>query len=99
MSRRWHVMLKWDVYVMRAQWPFVRGSRCYRDAYDDGLRRIRARYGERALWQMVADGRSGQWTQVFKAFWVLLRYYPAGLVNLFKSKALKLFFIRRLGSS
>ncbi len=99
MSRQWHVMLKWNFHVMRAQWRFVRGHRLYEDAYYEGIARSRARYGERALWQMVADARSGQWAQAFKAVWVLLRCYPAGLVSLFKGKARRLFFIRKQGSS
>jgi glycosyltransferase involved in cell wall biosynthesis len=99
MSRQWHVMLKWGFYVMRTQWRFVRGHRLYEDAYYEGIAELRLRYGERALWQMVADARSGQWARALKASWVLLRCYPAGLVHLFKGKALKLLFLRRLGSS
>jgi glycosyltransferase involved in cell wall biosynthesis len=98
MSRRWHVMLKWDFHVLRSQWRFVRGHHLYEDAYYEGMAWSRARYGERALWQMVADVRSGQWAQALKAFWVLLMCYPVGLVGLFKGKACKLFFIRRQSS-
>jgi glycosyltransferase involved in cell wall biosynthesis len=99
MSKRWHVMLKWDFYIQRKQWPFVRGNRYYEEAYYDGMAFLRARYGERALWQMVADARSGQWTQALKTFWVLLRCYPAGLVGLFKGKVGRLFVIPKQGSS
>jgi hypothetical protein len=98
-SRRWHVMLKSDFCIQRRQWRFVRGHRFYEEAYYDGMAFLRARYGERALWQMVADARSGQWAQALKAFWVLLRCYPTGLLVLFKDKARKSFFIRKQSSS
>jgi glycosyltransferase involved in cell wall biosynthesis len=98
-SRRWYLMLKGNSYVLRRQWPFVRGNRLYEEAYYDGMALVRAQYGERALWQMVADARLGQWMQAVKAFWVLLRCYPTGLFNLLKVKARKSYFIRKLGSS
>jgi glycosyltransferase involved in cell wall biosynthesis len=97
-SRRWHVMLKGDLRVIRAQWRFVRGHRLYEEAYYQGIANSRAVNGERALWQMVADARSGQWPRALQAFQVLLTCYPAGLVNLFKVKARKSFFIRKQGS-
>lgn len=98
-SRLWHVMFRWYFYVLRTQWPFVRGHRLYEEAYRKGIAQSRATYGERALWQMVADGRSGRLTEAFQAFWVLLRCYPAGLVDLFKGKASKSFFFWKQRSS
>jgi glycosyltransferase involved in cell wall biosynthesis len=98
-SRRWYVMLKWDFRVIRLQWRFVRGHRLYEEAYYQGIANSRALNGERALWQMVADARSGQWAQAFQAFWVLFRCYPTGLYNLFKGKAYSLLLLRRQGSS
>ncbi len=102
MSRRWHVILKWDIHVIRAQWRFVRGHRHYEEAYYEGIARSRARYGERALWRMVADARSGQWAQALKAFWALLTCYPNGLLNLLTGKLVKVLkgkSIRNQGSS
>lgn len=99
MSRRWHVMLRWSLHVLRTQRAFVRGYRPYEEAYFLAMSKIRANYGERALWQMVVDARSGQWMRAIKAFIVLLRCYPIGLLNLFKSKATRVFYIRKLGSS
>lgn len=89
-------MLNWDVRVLRAQWPFVRGHSVYEDAYYEGIAFAQATYGERALWQMVANARSGQWAEAIKAFRVLLRCYPQGLLNLFKLKASNSFGIRKL---
>jgi glycosyltransferase involved in cell wall biosynthesis len=99
MSRRWYVMLKWDLHVLHAQWPFVVGHSFYEDAYYEGIAFARATYGERALWQMVADARSGQWAQALQAFWLLLRWYPQGILNLFKGKARSLLLFRKQGSS
>jgi hypothetical protein len=50
-------------------------------------------------WKMVADGQSGRVTEAFQAFWVLLRCYPAGLVDLFKGKASKSFIFWKQRSS
>lgn len=97
-TRQWYVMLKSDYYIQRKQWRLVRGNRLYQDAYRDGMSFLRARYGERAVWQMVADARSGQWAQAIYGFWVLLRCYPAGLVNLFRIKARKSLFMRKQSS-
>ena len=97
-SRRRHVMLKWDFHVLRMQWRFVHGHPLYEEAYYQGIVNSRALNGERALWQMVLDARSGQWARAFQAFWVLLRCYPTGLLNLFKGKAHRL-LIRKQGSS
>ena len=98
-SRYWHFVLKWGVQVMRSKWRLVCGNPLYEEGYSVGLTRLRSRYGERALWQMVADARSGQRVQALRALWVLLRCYPFGLVSLFKSKMHKIFPIRKLGSS
>ena len=94
----WYTMLESDFFMQRRQWPLVRGNPHYEEAYYDGMAFLRARYGERALWQMVADVRTCKWRQVFKAFWVLLRCYPNGLLNLFKLKVQKSFFIRKKSS-
>ena len=91
----WCAMLESDFSMQRRQWPFVRGNPGYEEAYYDGIAFLRARYGERALWQMVADVRTCKWRQVFKAFWVLLRCYPNGLLNLFKLKVRKLFLFAK----
>jgi glycosyltransferase involved in cell wall biosynthesis len=99
LTRQWHVMLKSDYSIQRKQWPLVRGNPTYEKAYRDGMAFLRNRYGERALWQMVSDARAGQWRRASTAFWILLRCYPSGLLNLFKGKARKLFLIRKFGCS
>jgi hypothetical protein len=98
MSRRWHIMLKEHVHIWRAQWRFVRGHRLYEEAYFAGIACARAIFGERALWQMVTDVRSGQWTLAIKAFWALLTCYPVGLVNLLVGKARKILLIEKQSS-
>ena len=98
-SRRWYVMLEGDFYALWSQWRFIRGHPSYEEAYYQRISLSRAGYGERALWQMVADARSGQWARAVKAFEVLLRCYPSGLLNLFKGKLTRVFFIRKVGSS
>jgi glycosyltransferase involved in cell wall biosynthesis len=97
-SRRWHVMLRSSIHVLRAQWPFVRGHRLYGEAYYVAIARVRAHYGERALWQMVADARSGQWARALQAFRVLLTCYPAGLVNLLVGKARRMLSVQNKSS-
>ena len=96
MSRRWHTMLKWSMRVLQAQRPFLSRHPLYEDAYHVAIAKVRAHYGERAVWQMMPDARAGQWGRAIEAFGVLLRYYPMGLVNLLRGKARKLFFAKRL---
>ena len=95
MSRRWHIMLQSGVHVMRLKWRFVQGNPLYEDSYYEGLARLRARYGEMALWQMVADARSKQWAKVLKTLWVLLKCYPQGVLTLLKDKGRSLFLLRK----
>jgi glycosyltransferase involved in cell wall biosynthesis len=97
-SRRWYFMLQSGIHVIRSQWPFVRGHLNYEDAYYEGLAGVRTEYGERALWQMVADARSGQWARALQAVRVLLTCYPAGLVNLLVGKARRMLSVQNQSS-
>ena len=89
-SKRSDVMFKAGMSVLRRQWPYARQRPIYIEAYREGLFHCRRRYGEEALWQMVARARGGEFRTAFGALWILFLYYPQGLVNLFKGKMVRL---------
>ncbi|WP_447977174.1 glycosyltransferase family 2 protein [Candidatus Nitrospira bockiana] len=86
LSRQWDVMLKWGMHVLRAQRPHLRAQAAYRDAYREGLARCRTRYGELALWQMVALARRGEWRRAGRFLAVLAACYPQGLAAVIEGK-------------
>jgi glycosyltransferase involved in cell wall biosynthesis len=86
MSRQWDVMLQSTIGVLRAQRRAVRGMPAYEEAYREGLRQCRLHYGERAVWQMVALARSGNFRDAGRHFAVLASCYPQGLLSLIRGK-------------
>lgn len=94
MSKRGDAMLKSAMNVLHLQWPYARQRPVYVDAYQEGLFHCRRRYGEEALWQMVACARGGEWTKALRALWIMVVYYPEGLLNLFKGKMSRILFRR-----
>jgi glycosyltransferase involved in cell wall biosynthesis len=97
MSKRSDAMLRSGMNVLYRQRPYARQRAVYVDAYREGIYHCRRRYGEEALWQMVARVRGGEFTQAFRALWILLLYYPQGLLNLFKGKMARMLLRRPVG--
>lgn len=89
MSRRWDVMLKCALSVLRAQWPHVKDNAYYRDAYWEGIKRLQATYGGPLSWQMVTAAKQGHGRIAFKYFRTLLDHYPRGLALLIQQKFLQ----------
>ena len=76
-------MLKATLVVHRSQKDYVKGDKRHEEAYNIGVRFWRERYGE-----LVADkvrrhvrGMGGEMKQALQGAFVLLRYYPRGLVE------------------
>jgi glycosyltransferase involved in cell wall biosynthesis len=86
MSKRSDVMLKTGMDVLRRQWPYARQRPVYREAYREGVYHCRRRYGEEAVWQLVARARRLEFAAAFRALRILLFYHPQGLVDLVKGK-------------
>ena len=97
MSKRCDAMLRSGMNVLYEQWPHARQSPVYIEAYREGIYHCRRRYGEEALWQMVARARRGEFVTACRALWILLFYYPQGLLNLLKGKMARMLLRRSAG--
>jgi glycosyltransferase involved in cell wall biosynthesis len=86
LSRRWDVMLKCAMRVLWSQRSHLQNHPEYESAYREGIARCRARYGELALWEMVAVMRAGEWMRALRILRILVTYYPQGLVSLVRCK-------------
>ena len=94
MSQRWGLMLQCTLDVLREQLAWIAGNSVYEAAYREGVRRTQGHYGERALWEMVAQARAKNWRQVLSDLRLLVRYYPQGLFWLLQHKCTRSFMGR-----
>jgi len=83
-------MLRSNMNVLYRQWPYARQEPVYLEAYREGIVHCRRRYGEEAVWQMVARARRGEVAGAFRALRILLFYHPQGLVDLLRGKMARL---------
>ena len=95
LSQRWDVMLKFAMHTYRGQWKYVRGHKAYEEAYWEGVSRVRAHYGDKAVWQMVGHLRSSQWLKAVKIGGVLISCYPQGFARLIEDKVARTLGIRK----
>ncbi|WP_447980386.1 glycosyltransferase family A protein [Candidatus Nitrospira bockiana] len=97
MSGRPDLMLETTMSVLRRQRAHIKNRPAYLEAYRDGVRRMRADYGERAAWQLATLVRAGQWQRAAQSLRVLLRWYPSSLPMLLKHKLARLYSGSRPG--
>lgn len=75
-------MLRSAMAVRLAQRRFVTGNRAAEDAWKEGLRLVRADFGERLLERVRIDARTrGQRGRALAGAISLAQYYPAGLLR------------------
>jgi glycosyltransferase involved in cell wall biosynthesis len=83
MSGDLHYMLKSAVTVRRRQRSHAVQRAGGKQAWQDGIDRVQADYGERLIKQMKSDFRTaGRRGRAVASTWYLARYYPAGLIRL-----------------
>jgi glycosyltransferase involved in cell wall biosynthesis len=86
MSRKWDVMLRTGIRVLRSQWPYVKGKPAYEEAYRQGIQQYQTACGPPLSWQTVEAVRRGDWRRMLGNLAVLVRYYPQGIVELARHK-------------
>jgi glycosyltransferase involved in cell wall biosynthesis len=79
MSKRLEVMLTGSMRALRGQRARVKSNPVHRQAYRQGLKAVRQRYGDPLLWKMTTAMRKRQWREVMRGLHVLAKYYPMGL--------------------
>lgn len=60
---------------------YIRKHRKYERLYQEAIVFPREQFGETLLWEMGIRARAGDVTKVIRYLWLLLRFYPRGLVN------------------
>ncbi|MBA3442851.1 MAG: glycosyltransferase [Pyrinomonadaceae bacterium] len=92
MSHNSAVMLKTALTVLRSQRNYVKRSNRLKQALDEGVKVIREFYGEQLVEKVRTRVRARRgWQQTMQDAFVLLRYYPQGLVQNAYRKAFTLF--------
>jgi glycosyltransferase involved in cell wall biosynthesis len=86
MHQRWDLLLLGGVQVLREQRRLVNGHQVYEVARRAGLEQHLRACGEPLLWQTVAAVKSGRWRQAMQNLWVLLRFYPHGVLKMLQQK-------------
>jgi glycosyltransferase involved in cell wall biosynthesis len=81
MSRNFADMLKASMVVRRSHRKYVKRSRIYRDALDEGIRAAQKDYGEKLIRAVGSQMRTRQWERALPDTLALLRYYPQGLMR------------------
>lgn len=90
MSRKWGLMLSSGIAAMREQRPYVEGHPVYEEAFRCGVRQYQEACGPPLLWQMVSDAKQGRWWQASRSLWILIRFYPQGLLKLIGDKMVRI---------
>jgi glycosyltransferase involved in cell wall biosynthesis len=88
--RNWGRLLVGGLQVLRDERKLTNGHTMYEQARQAGVEHHLAACGEPLCWQTVAEARSGAWSQAVWNFWVLLRFYPQGLVRMVQQKLTRL---------
>jgi hypothetical protein len=90
-SQRWDLMLRYAMEMLRSQADAVEGHPEYEQALRAGVEHRRRMYGDPLIWATVAAARSRDWQRSMKFLWVLLRWYPEGVVSLIRRKMDRLY--------
>ena len=70
--------------VLRAQYAYARQRQGYKDAYRDGLRDIVCYYAEPVLLELSESLKTRDMRRAWPLFLTCLRWYPAGLLRIFR---------------
>jgi hypothetical protein len=88
MSADFELMLRSALAVRMAQRERVAGDPLAREAWQAGVESVKADYGRRLAQQVRSDIRvAGRRKRAFKGLACLLRYYPAGLLEIVAGRA------------
>jgi len=87
MTQNCALMLKSAMDVLNSQREYVRGNPRYEQALQDGVRFWRGLYGEGLLEDVINNFRQrDDWRRTLRGLYVLVNYYPQGLLNRAKRK-------------
>jgi glycosyltransferase involved in cell wall biosynthesis len=76
------LILSTSVRVHRSQRKHVRGNEQYEEAYKTGMRRRQWTHGDRLVGEVRGYLRGREWRRALWGMFVLLRYYPRGIMTL-----------------
>lgn len=95
-SRNSLMMLHSTVRVLNAQRELLRGDKRYAKAVTEGLKHVKAYYGELLIEELRAQVRAHEvnWRKFILSLMALIRYYPEGLISNALRKVRRV-FIRR----
>jgi glycosyltransferase involved in cell wall biosynthesis len=89
MTRDFPLMLRSNLSALISQRRYVKGKRCYEEAYRAGIRFWRDCYTFLTVAQTRARFEKREWLPALEGVMALLRYYPQGLFVLIDGRAVE----------
>jgi glycosyltransferase involved in cell wall biosynthesis len=86
MTRNTGVMLKATIEILRSQRHRVKGNKVYSEALEAGIRKGQREYGVPLVEFVRTRVSKGEWKQALGGTYLLLRYYPRGLMLLLSGR-------------
>jgi hypothetical protein len=91
MSKNFAYMLKSGINVRRAQYKYVKHDAALLTAWKAGIHLIREDLGNKLIRQIPKKVFNKQYRKdIFRDVWYILKYYPLGLLKLFRNKLKRL---------
>ena len=86
MTRHAELIFRGHKSLIRRHRRHINANPRYREAFREGVRRMRQNWGEPIIWDMAQSLRQSSFRRTLHDLRILLEYYPAGLVRHAKRK-------------